>query len=198
MAQFDVFSLAIEGLGASGQQLVNRMYYEQSSAVGDNDGTLLIDAWYASCMAQFQDMIGVDIAVTEMHTRNLNQPLFGIDYALSPTLAGTVTGDGLPPQCAGCLQFTTGLIGKQNRGRNYLWPTGESMQNHGQWNSTYQGLVAAYGAVIETITAGSSTWRLVVLAGVDPGATPLGIVVTEVTLDPIVRTQRRRVIGFGS
>lgn len=198
MAAGDIFRLVLEGLGPQGQQLTNTLHYQQVLNIGDPQGTQLIDGWYAAASANFIAMLSSTCAFTEMHTRNLTQPLFGLDYTLSPALAGGVTGECLPPQCAGCLQLTTGFIGKENRGRNYLWPTGEGQQNSGQWTVGHTGLATTYGNSIQLVANGGESYRLVILAGIDPGTPPAGILVTEVSLDPIVRTQRRRVSGEGS
>lgn len=198
MSVNDIYKLTIEGLGPSAQQLTNTLYYKQTAGTADLPGTALIDAWYAQCMAAFLDLLHEDVAVTKMHTRNLSSPEYGLDYDLSPTQAGTVEGLGLPPQCSANIQFTTGYIGKTNRGRNYLWPTAVDMQNHGQWNETYQGAAAIYMAALEDIDGDPNFWSLCILEGTGVGDPPVGVYVTEVTLDAIVRTQRRRVVGFGS
>jgi len=198
MAVDDIFRLTLEGLGPQGQQIVNNLYYRQTSVAGDDAGTELIDGWYAACAAALQDLLSDTCAFTEMHTRNLTQPLYGLDYSLSPALAGNVTGECLPPSVAGVLQFTTGFIGKRARGRNYLWPTGESMQNQGQWTVTYSGLATAYGNLLAPISNSGAVYQHVTYSPPQGGTGQLVLPVTEVALDVLTRTQRRRTPGVGS
>lgn len=198
MASGDIFKLVLEGLGPQGQQLTNTLYYEQELNIGDPQGTQLIDGWYAAASAEFIAMLSATCSFTQMHTRNLSQPLYGLDYTLSPSLAGDITGECLPPAVAGVLQFTTGLIGKTMRGRNYTWPTGEGQQNQGQWTVGHQGLATAYGNALQSVSNGGETYHHVILVGVDPGTPPVGQLVIEVSLDPITRLQRRRTPGVGS
>lgn len=198
MALNDVFKLTLEGLGPQGQQIINTLYYRQTTTTGADEGTQLIDGWYAACSAALIAMLSNTCSFTEMHTRNLTQPLYGLDYTLSPALAGTITGECLPPSVAGVLQFSTGFIGKRARGRNYTWPTGESQQNQGQWVVGFQGLATAYGNALTTVTNGGASYRHVTYSPAPEGGTELVLLVQDVALDPITRTQRRRTPGVGS
>lgn len=198
MASGDIFKLVLEGLGPQGQQLTNTLYYRQELNIGDPPGTELIDGWYAAASAELIALLSDTVSFTMMHTRNLSQPLYGLDYSLSPALAGDLTGECLPPAVAGVLQFTTGLIGKTMRGRNYLWPTSETQQNQGQWTVGHQGLATAYGNAINTVSNSGETYQHVILGGIDPGSPLIGQDVIEASLDPITRLQRRRTPGVGS
>lgn len=198
MAINDIIKLTLEGTGPQNQQLINTLHYKHTDGTSSADGFDLINGWVATAGEEFTALLADVVTWTEMHTRNLTQPLFGLDYTLEPPRAGDIVEECLPPQCAAVLQIGTGLIGPRSRGRNYIWPTGVGQQTSGIWDTAYLSALSAYGTAIREVISAGATFELVVLAGIDPGDPPVGLLVTTVSGDPVVRTQRRRVVGEGA
>jgi hypothetical protein len=133
------------------------------------------------------------------------KPGTAASYERSASQAGSISspGDLLPPQDALVASLRTALKGRSFRGRTYLTGFGEVQQVAGIWQSSALGnvpegfdwLLNRYGP------SGTSTaFQWSVVSRVNGGIvrpTPVSTPVTSYSLDPVVRTQRRRQLGRG-
>jgi hypothetical protein len=195
MAANDIYRLAVEGIGPTSQQLVNVFHYRQIGAVGDAAGADLIDAWQVSARGAFLAAISASCAITNYSVRNLTQVGLGVDVAESPAQPGIVAGDALPPMNAAVITWLTGLIGRRNRGRTYMWPTGESRQTAGQISGTYDTELTTFAGANILIGGGAlgDDYQLVVHSEV--GNTNRDV--TDFVVRQFLATQRRRREGVG-
>lgn len=196
MAIGDIFRLAVEGLGPNAQQVVSVYHYRQVTALGQDTGSDLCDAWVEDVLPSFVATIADDCLVTRLEARNVNQPTLGFDRLLTPAVPGTLVGEVLPSMSAAVIGFRTGFIGKSFRGRVYVWPTTEAQQNLTQWVPGYLAVLETFAANLDDITllATGANYRQVVyskklLAAKD---------VTSHVIDPIIGTQTRRRPGRGA
>lgn len=116
------------------------------------------------------------------------------------TSPGLLAAQSLPPSVTANTKRQVGLIGRVNRQRNY-WPgVSEAQHSEGQltavgitaWNNVAQRLVQEFPTDIvgQTFTP--------VLTGIGPGGGPTSIRDLFIaTVDPVLRSQRRREIGVG-
>jgi hypothetical protein len=126
--------------------------------------------------------------------------------------------DALPPQCALVTTLTTGIAGRQKRGRNYMTGLVEDYQAGGTWAgvfiSTQQAawtvFLAKYGASGTDPTWRWGVWSERVATGCIPNAsgdghTNVDTAHPELAFTPIsgyicrptVKNQRRRSLGVG-
>jgi len=106
----------------------------------------------------------------------------------APTNAqqGQVSGDYIP-QSAGVISFKTAIRGPRGRGRMYLGPVGESVQDNGQMHSTTAAsLLAAWAAFIASLDTASCPLTIASYVHRDQH------VVTSHRVDQYMGTQRRR------
>ena len=195
MANNDIFRLAVEGIGPTSQQLVNVFHYRQVGVIGDDAGADLVDAWQVTARGDFLAAISASCALTNYSVRNLTQVGLGVDVPESPALPGFVSGDALPPMNAAVITWLTGLIGRRNRGRTYMWPTGESRQTGGQISGTYDAELTAFATANILIAGGilGGTYQLVVHSEV--GNTNRDV--TTFVVRQFLASQRRRREGVG-
>lgn len=125
------------------------------------------------------------------------------EYVYTP-VAGQVTGDMLPPQCAFVYSLKTALKGRSYRGRFYLPGIPEVLNVGGQCAAASLANMVAVGTQLYTVfgPGGTNTdWQLVVISrwlNHAKRVTPVGTPVESIEFDPTIRTQRRRVLGVGS
>lgn len=151
MAQNDIFRLAVIGIGPSAQELVNVHHFRQTTALGSDDGSELIQAWIEDAQAAHLACLASSISVTGYQVRNITQPLFGSDFALTPAEAGDLAGDALPPTAPAIITWRTGLIGRSRRGRTYMWPATEAQQIGGQVQGPYAVLLGTFAEAFAVI-----------------------------------------------
>jgi hypothetical protein len=133
------------------------------------------------------------------------------DLPLTQPNPGDILGDPLPPQDAAVISLRTGVKGGRRRGRFYFPGITETTNQDGRMQGTQltaiqalaNGLINAYGP-----SGTENDYRLVVYSPevltFKPPRTPKprpGTIITNVTsytVDPVIRTQRRRSIGVGA
>jgi hypothetical protein len=196
MAQNDVFSLTLVQQGpAFAQEIINVLHYRQTSVIGSDDGESLANAWLGSAANEWQDVVNVGVVLTSLRVRNITQPLFGVDFAVTPPLTGTRLGESFPATSAAVLSLRTGLIGRSRRGRMYLAPGSEADQNAGQISGGYATSLALFADAIKVVAdVDGSSYALVVWSELLQVATP----VTDILIDQILGTQVRRRPGRGA
>lgn len=196
MALDDIFRMSVEGLGPNAQLCVCVFHYQQTTIAGQDTGEELAEAFATDEINEFAACIADDCLIQKVETRNVTQPLFGFDYAVSPAVTGVLAGEVLPSMVAAVISFRTGLIGRSRRGRCYMWPATEAMQNLSQWLPAYIADLAAFASTMQTIghTPTGATYAQVVWSPTLSLATP----VTSAIVDEIAGTQRRRRPGRGA
>lgn len=196
MAQNDVFAFTMIQQGPSFlQEIVNVLHYQQTTATGDDDGTILANAWLTTAGASWQNVVNVGVALTSLRIRNLTQPQFGIDFPVSPPLAGLRPGEAVPATSAAVLSLRTGLVGRSRRGRHYLAPCSEADQSSGQLSGLYIADLTTYANAIRVVSDLTlSSYNLVVRSEV----LLTSFTVTSIVVDQILGTQVRRRPGRGS
>lgn len=201
-----LYRLAVIGQGGLAQELVCAFHYRQLTAtIGSNGAEDLCLGWHGYLANLFADTFSSSNLLTSLEARGITDPTEGFDFSISPAIGGTrSTGEPLPPQSAGVLTWSTGLIGRRYRGRNYLWYTNETDQSQGTWTSGYQTVMADFADAAMLIPAapGYASFDLMVYSKPNPDLTPpWGGAITPVTsyrVNNLVCTQRRRKAGVGS
>lgn len=201
-----LYRLAVVGQGGLGQELVCTFHYRQLTAEsGVNGAEDLVNAWYGNMASLWADTFASSNIFTLLEARGITDPTEGFDLPVSPAVAGTrSSGEPLPPQSAAVITWSTGLIGRRYRGRNYLWYTMETDQSQGTWTAGYQTAMDDFAAA-NLYIAGAPSWAsfdLMVYSKPNPDLDPpWGGAITPVTsyiIRTTVNTQRRRKIGVGS
>lgn len=109
------------------------------------------------------------------------------------SLAGGYSATTLPPNCACLVHKTTARGGRRGRGRLFIpWCISNSMvSENGTIDSTTKGTLQTS---MTTFLTALQTNNVPMVVLHDPGQTPPGPpdVVTALTVDPIISTQRRR------
>lgn len=118
-------------------------------------------------------------------------PLVGIH---NMSLAGgSSTTNSLPPNCAVLVHKRTALGGRRNRGRWYIpWCIGETdVDENGTLTPAKATTIQNACSAFLTALSSSST-PMVVLHSVGKSVVPPATMVTSMTVDPLIATQRRR------
>jgi hypothetical protein len=153
----------------------------------------IMNNWVAGVQNPWLNAISAGYTLVRLKVKGLDDVVGGEQPAAG---AGVLSGDMLPPQCAGVVTWTTGLIGRSNRGRTFVPGIPEGHQAGGVLSSTLMGLYDLFGAaLISTFAGGSTDYELIVASNLVAGG---GNAVTGKIVRPYVRSQRRREIGVGS
>lgn len=192
---FDVVRIVAEMLFDGVDIMQNVYHFQHQGSVQSTDLNFLERSgdFIEAAMVDLQPLMTDNISFGTISGFNVTQdtPLFGIDW---PTFT---TGDGidntLPLQCAALASFPTGTA--KRIGKKFMAGFGEDNQAGG-------------GELSVTLTDAMVTFGVELLAGWVQGTLILGNgtydPVTEIfrqfvaaTVDAIMRTQRRRVVGVG-
>jgi hypothetical protein len=182
-------------------------------AEGAQNQATLIASWRGAVESAMLNAMSGSVALVSYDAVDVKPGLLATRREeLSPPLNGFITGDMAPPQDCVLFTFQTAAKSRRARGRVY-WPgLAESHQIAGLLEA---GGSAAWTALITSITANYlgttpiSGFRLVNFSPERLTAPPPpptfkprpGDVITSVTnivLDTVVRSQRRRQVGVGS
>lgn len=135
-----------------------------------------------------------------------------VTYILSitPATPGTVTGDALPPQNASVLRLNTLVKGKRSHGRVYIPGLSETNVANATISGTQLTSLTSLGSALLTNYGPSGTSGIFHLVVYSPPTRPFvapkpppvhtNTVITpinSVSVDPVVRTMRRRALGVG-
>lgn len=132
--------------------------------------------------------------VTTRVSQGDDPPLIG-EAALAQT--GTASGSTLPQNCAYIFRKATSFGGRRGRGRMFLpWALANDITATGVISTTavsnYNSLGATLLSNLNSGTAGTKISPMVILHNDGGPSTPGPSVVTSLTLDPVIGTQRRR------
>lgn len=197
MAVNSIYKVALVGKDMRQVTLVNTLYFQaQEGTILDTQAQDLAQAVEADLLPLFKDTFNGQCAIFKVEVRGVTDPQEGYDLQLSPEEYGTRGGDQLPATVTAVVTFLTGLIGRRNRGRNYLWPAGEGDNVGGAVQATYVTAIGAYADGIRRIGDGvvTSIYDHVVYSRT--GSTFHKV--TDKVVRPFFHVQRRRSVGVGA
>lgn len=209
MAVGDVWKLVIHFTQFS-QQIRPGLHFQSNVALAT--GQDLIDAWKSVAQTAMLAPMAADVSLTgyEAQDKVPGTAATIVENLVTP-LPGAQVGAGLPPANGLVFSLKSALKSRRSRGRVY-WPgLTEEATASGALIPGFVGGWDSFRAAIAANFVGASPvsgWRLVVYSPEDltpPKAPPVfkprpGTVITAVstlTLDTVVRSQRRRQIGLG-
>jgi hypothetical protein len=192
-----IWKAAIVGTLGLGQQVVNTFHYRQLGViVGSNPAELLANGIGDKIAEGYLDFCMNSMIINRVEVRQITDPpLTGFDLNVNET--GNIAGSQLPPQCAPLIQFRTGLLGRNQRGRVYLPPPDHTIQNAGQVDPAYRSAIEAWGTLMLTQPDSTGLVDAFVLV-VYHRETSTWTDATSVLSSPNMQTQRRRVAGVGA
>jgi len=176
--------------------VINTLAFRQETGlVLDEEGEDLIGAYRDAVEPLYLPLVSTQLFLRKYTVRGITDPLYIYESA-DLSEQGSAGGEGLPPQNSGVVTLRTGVAGRRNRGRSYLAPSGEGSQAGGVFISGYIDAVNAMFAELMPLGGGLefATWSL----GVWSEVAAAGRIVTTVTPQPVMATQRRRRLGVGS
>lgn len=198
MAESDVFRLTVVGRTTFFTDLVNAFTFIQVGDTGGSEGDQcedLIDAWQTLAEAAYQATFSGNNEILQYRAERIVGEAQVFEKSLA--IDGALTGDALPPQIAALIIWKTGLPGRRNQGRTYLWAANEASQVNGNWVSGYFDALNTFGDAISEIFSdalvGTRFRHCVHSAKFDTTH-----IVTSQSNIGAARTQRRRTVGFGS
>jgi len=210
MAVGDILKLVIH-LRHNGNTYTPGMHFQVAEA-NQNQATL-ISSWRGTCESPMLNAMSGSVTLVSYDAIDVRPGLLATrKEELSPPANGFITGDMAPPQDCVLFTFQTGAKSSRARGRVY-WPgLAESHQIAGLLEAGGSG---AWTVLVTAITANYlgttpvSGLRLVNFSPEALTAPPpppafkprVGDMITPVTnvvLDTVVRSQRRRQVGVGT
>jgi hypothetical protein len=188
-----------------GQHCQFGVHYRFKTALADPED--LLQDHQGAVEASVIASLGTDAELTH-YTADQRSPgtAEGYERLLEPVPAGTGTSVGLPPQDSAVFSLHTGQKSRRRRGRFYFpaIPADQYLDGRieaAQMNQ-YEGLAQAL--IVNFGPAGiNADYELVTFSPEDLTADPArpGTIiqpVTRITVDNVVRSQRRRQIGVGT
>lgn len=205
MATGDTYKLAIQSNFTGTDQIVNVFHYRQTddSGVLVNKALACIVAWQNSAMAEYLANLSSRITLELLQCRGVDGSTEEAEQTASDNGTGGA-GDIVPLQNAPVISWRTGQSGRRRRGRTYMPPIEESLQDAGNLSVTQIGRMEAFAAVAPLITTGAGDdFEMVIFSPAAPTATPprAGTIITPVTAaiaQGVIGSQRRRRQGVGS
>lgn len=170
------------GIGGTVPSVVNTMACNGAGLTHQTIAQFAHDNWANHVMP------GLGTSVHLVLTRVRNAA--GTVWEITGDTAGGISGPMLPPNCAYLARKLTGLPGRKQRGRMYLYgPVEGQVDEGGYWNNSTQGL--ALWAGLTAYRQGMQTNNVpIYLLHTDPLLVPSPI--TDLPLEAQIATQRRR------
>lgn len=157
MAVGDYFKLStVAQHVVGGQTAVNSFYFQQLNAlVFDTPEEDLFDAFLTHVEPTYINLFNNALSVIRV---NIGQgPLFATSFSQTVIWTGTQTGDYMPPQCAGVLQYKTAVLSRRGRGRIFCFPSSEASNGTGAPTGSYlTGILALGEALKDDMGAGDT------------------------------------------
>jgi hypothetical protein len=205
MSTGDVYKLAVQSNFTGTDQIVNVFHYRQTSDTGvlTNKALALITAWEASAKAEYLACLSSRITLEKLEAKGVNGSTEEAEVNATDNGTGGA-GDITPLQSAPLISWRTGESGRRKRGRTYMPPIEETLQDAGNLTSTAIDRMEDFVPVaLEVDTGDGDDFELVIYSPEDLAATPPrpGTLITKVTgaiVQSIMATQRRRRQGSGS
>lgn len=157
----------------------------------------LFTAWSANLLSQQDAVVTLNRVHILYQQDAVDQIVVDSTSAAAP---GTLAVNPLPSNCAYLAEKRTALAGRANIGRMYIPGVGEEdvTQNGGVSAARIAAMNTALGAFLVACNASSDVDNMVLLHSCfheddDPPCVPrVPTVITSLTLDPFIGTQRRR------
>lgn len=203
MAAGDIYKATIiwdvGGVAAPNENVLH--YFQDILQVQDTAADDLATAIYEDVLPAMAECLSDAISSATIQVRGVTTPTEGGDFTFDPAVTGALTGQTYALQCAQLISWSTGLIGRHFKGRNYLpAPTEDAVGGAGVLSPTQlENLNGAAEAMILIAPTGThGKWNLVVHSEPNPDADPpwdgADTQVTSWSIDDHVKTQRRRSI----
>lgn len=144
------------------------------------------------------------VSVTTIRVEDVKPGTVATYESVAAAVTGASATEMLPPQAAIVFTFSTLTKGRSYRGRIYLPGATEENAGAGTLTGAAVTLYSTIGVNLLAIfgpSGSNANWQHVVIsryANHVKRATPVGTAVTSITLDPVLQTQRRRVLGVGA
>ena len=168
---------------------------------GDTVAADLANEWLATMADFWMAPVQNQVKILRLEVHNLTN-LDDFDVIVEPgsDIFGAQDGVIAPHNCAQLLRWNTGLSGRSNRGRSYLYGFLAEHILFGQfWDSTAQEAAAVIAGemLAQYGPGGASSLATFVVAsrrtGGETRPTPIGVPITEGVPVELVGTQRRRI-----
>lgn len=176
--------------------VINTLAFRQETGlVLDEAGEDLIGAYRDIIEPQYLPLVSSQLFLRKYTVRGITDPIYIYESA-DLSEQGSAAGEGQTPQNSCVVTLRTGAAGRSRRGRSYLAPASEGASGGGVFISGYIDAVNAMFADMIPLGGGLefAEWAL----GVWSEVLAAGRIVTTVTPQPVVATQRRRRLGVGS
>lgn len=205
MATGDTYKLAVQSNFTGTDQIVNVFHYRQTADAGavTNKALALINAWVDSCQAEYLANLSSRMTLELFQARGVDGSTEEAEVNTTENGTGGA-GDIVPLQNAPVLSWRTGQSGRRRRGRTYMPPIEETLQDAGNLNSTQIDRMEDFAAVATAIdTPDGDEFEMVIYSPEDLTATPprVGTIITPVVAaiaQSVMGSQRRRRQGSGS
>lgn len=201
MAVGEIYRLAVKWEHEiTGDDAVNIFHFKQLDAlILDTPGEDLVGAFQEEVEELYAGIVSVNYSIVQYSVRKVASNEDAYDAPAAVTGERGTTSDQLPSTVAAIITWTTGLTGRNNRGRTYLPPTSEGDLLAGLWASTYfpTGMGNFADAMIEAmaeLTVTHAGWQLGVRSETFDAFQPI----TGYVLRQVPGTVRRRRFGVGS
>lgn len=145
-----------------------------------------------------------DLTVTTITVADVKPGTAATYESTAAGVTGSETGEPLPWQIAVCYSLRTALKGRSYHGRIYLPGVCVDAVDTDTLNAssiTAHTTIATQLLAVFGPSGSNGDWRLAVISRFlnhVERVTPVATEVTSISIDPIVRTQRRRVSGVGT
>jgi len=201
MSAGDVYKAAVLwAVGGVDDPEVNVFHYRQGEdQVKPTPSEDLATALYEDALQAVADCISDAIQTSTIQVRGVTTPTEGGDFTFDPAIVGGLSGQTYALQIAQLISWSTGLIGRHYKGRNFLPPPTEDVINGaGSISSGQLTLLnsAALALVHIDATGTHGEWLLCIHSKPDPDADPpwagADTNVTSWAIRDRVKTQRRR------
>ena len=205
MSTGDTYKLAVQSNFTGTDQIVNVFHYRQTQDTGltSNKALALILAWQNSCQAEYLANLSSRMTLELFQARGVDGSTEEAEVNSTDNGTGGA-GDLVPLQSAPVISWRTGQAGRRKRGRTYMPPIEEALQDAGNLNATQIGRMEDFAAVaLEIATSDGDEFEMVIYSPEDLSATPPrpNTLITKVTASiaqSVIGSQRRRRQGVGS
>jgi len=205
MSTGDVYKLAVQSNFTGTDQIVNVFHYRQTDDSGpiSNKALALITAWETDAKAEYLACLSSRITLEKLEAKGVNGSTEESEVNATDNGTGGA-GDIVPLTSAPLISWRTGEAGRRKRGRSYMPPIEEALQDAGNLTSGAVDTYEDFTAVATEISTGDGDdFEMVIYSPEDLTATPPrpGTLITKVTgaiVQSVMGTQRRRRQGSGS
>lgn len=195
-------TLQVEFIQGLDEQVIENVVYAQyattpSAEDADTLGNALISWWDTLFSAQLSNtLVLTAIQLTDLS----DEESFSITVLPTAPVAGKISDEAVPNNCALCVSFRSAGRGRSARGRNYVAGIpGDFVSANRVVSTVTDSLVIAYNSLKTEIDAAGATW-VIASRQHDKVIRTTGVtfpVVTALIVDNTIDSQRRRLPGRG-